>query len=173
MNQEATKGKNRENDARDGYVKRVVERFALHFYSIFNLAEVKPATVSMVCFGESGRDLFYAPVSAFHKTICKERLKQIRTQALFMCFWGDRRLGLGWGTWGLMGRGEKTLRCNFQTCSIEGGINQSVIWGFFLVFPVWFTLPFPISLRWIKLWILEMCLRITLKRELDPSFNDR
>ena len=93
MNQEATKGKNRENDARDGYVKRVVERFALHFYSIFNLAEVKPATVSMVCFGESGRDLFYAPVSAFHKTICKERLKQIGTQALFMCFWGKRRLG--------------------------------------------------------------------------------
>ena len=86
MDQEATKGKNRENDARDGNVERVVERFAFHFYSIFNLAEVKPATVSMVIFGESGRDLFYAPVSAFHKTICKERLKQIHTQALFMCF---------------------------------------------------------------------------------------
>ena len=86
MNQEATKGKNRENDARDGNVERVVERFAFHFYGIFNLAEVKPATVSMVSFGESGRDLFYAPVSAFHKTICKERLKQIRTHAIFMCF---------------------------------------------------------------------------------------
>ena len=86
MNQEATKGKNRENDARDGNVERVVERFAFHFYGIFNLAEVKPATVSMVSFGESGRDLFYAPVSTFHKTICKERLKQVCTQALFMCF---------------------------------------------------------------------------------------
>lgn len=86
MNQEATKGKNRENDARDGYVKCVVERFAFHFYGIFNLTEVKPATVSMISFGECWRDLFYAPVSAFHKTICKERLKQIRTQALFMCF---------------------------------------------------------------------------------------
>ena len=53
MDQEATEGENRENDARDGNVKRVVERFAFHLYGIFNLTEVEPATVSMVSFGES------------------------------------------------------------------------------------------------------------------------
>lgn len=144
MDQEATKGKNRENDARDGHVKRVVERFAFHSYDIFNLAEVEPATVSMVSFGESWRDLFYAPVSAFHKTICKERLKQIRTQALFMCFWGDSRLGLGWGTWGLTGRGEKTLCCNFQTCTIRGRDRSIGNLRFFPSFPslVYFTIPY-------------------------------
>ena len=27
-----------------------------------------------------------------------------RTQSLFMCFWGERRLGLGWGKGRIMGR---------------------------------------------------------------------
>ena len=69
MDQEATKREDRENNARDGEIERVVERFAFHSHSVHNFAEVEPAAVSVVSFRDFRCDFYYLPVSTFYKTI--------------------------------------------------------------------------------------------------------
>ena len=50
---------------------------------------------------------------------------QTRTQSLFMCFWGERRLGvrIGWGARGLMGRYQGKI-ANPNLLSIQKHINS-------------------------------------------------
>ena len=50
MDQEATESEDRENNARDGKIERVVERFTFHSHGVHSFAEVEPAAVSVVSF---------------------------------------------------------------------------------------------------------------------------
>ena len=53
---------------------------------------------------------------------CKD---QTRTHLLFMCFWGERRLGSGWGARGLMERDEG----KFFYCSSFIACEQAPLFG--------------------------------------------